>query len=85
MTTIILYGATSTGTTRLANRLVSDFALNSVVSDWKPWGALDTGSLHITDLDVDHLTHWFARRDDDLKPVLIFEISSLKTLLGYQQ
>lgn len=85
MTTVILYGETSSGITRLANRLVNDFELTFVVHNWKPWGALETGCLHVTDLDIDHLTHWFARRDDNLQPILIFEISALKTLLGYQQ
>ena len=85
MTTIVLYGDAGTGTTRLANRIIRDFELEGSVNEWVPWGSLQTGHLHITNLDVDHLGHLFGRRDDALQPVLIFEISALKTLLGFQQ
>ena len=85
MTTVVLYGTQGSGKTRLANRLLKDFELEGVIDEWVPWAPLRSGNLHITNLGIDHLGHLFGRRDDDLKPVLLFEICSLKTLLGYQQ
>lgn len=81
MTTIILYGPQGSGKTTVAEKLSEVFGTDGIVDEWSPQDALLTDHLHVTQVDVDQLSHLFFRRDDNFKVVQIFEIETIKVLL----
>lgn len=81
MSTVIIYGPAGSGKSQASKEVAKRFGCETIVDEWLPQDSLVTGALHLTQADQYQLNHVHLRLDDDLAPVHIINIETLKALL----
>lgn len=81
MSTVIIYGPAASGKSQASEEVANCFGCETIVDEWRPQDALVTGALHLTQADNHQLNHVHLRLDDDLAPVHVLNIESIKALL----
>ena len=81
MSTVIIYGPVASGKSQASEEVAKRFGCETIVDEWQPQDVLVTGALHLTQADQYQLNHVHLRLDDDLAPVHILNIESIKALL----